>query len=627
MTSANTSNVVPFKHAFVVGENTALDTSVGGLSQVRVTVDAPPDLFAVFTETLDVHPEPQPLVGDPSRTSPSTSGRAHALPIAQWATDTTPRDPDLVDVHVLITRESPAPHFAALDAITGPRLLLWTTSVGVWSLAFGPGRNEDWHQFEVVVPRLQIRYGQPLTPEACEAALLRAVQATATELNRNPHCFGRLANLLAWHDETQTPHPVLPPPTSPRETDPLDDHRDDPRALAHNVSAAESALPLIDPYTGIITGVSTQLGPAGYPRHFAYTEFTLIAPFEVPGLTAESTPGMVAKIGELRQGLDPTSPTAESALRALGRYCSSIHTQGEIWHAPRRALLEAGENVVDLSRFDFVLTRTLAMAQRDPETPIWWIKGDYEGLPVWVPRDTVFRTFERGCVHPHIELSGLGSSLHHDDAAEMALRNVICQDALAVWWTRGGVADQLPTPASIQDAWVTESGAPCSVDLTLLDLRNTYDLPTVLAIVEKDNYVGYGCASHRDYETACELAATEALLHHHLQSEQRARAVTEAQSAAMRERVSDTTLATYPASPGLDARASLQRNGWEYIIVDLTTDDARACGCHVVRAVVPGLAAPTPGAVPSSPMARILRAAAYLGWENNPLRPNYYELF
>lgn len=377
--------------------------------------------------------------------------------------------------------------------------------------------------------------------------------------------------------------------------------------------------PLVDPKTGIIRGVDLmKLGPSDPPVFLAHA-----APCDTAPLT-----GMRAA----NRGAACSVSVERAIVRACGesveRYCSAIYDPRELRLAPAAALARAGERLVRVDDLYPFGDETRAVpgfpyGQVHEDTPIRWARGRslLTDEPVWIPASCVYvpYLFDRA-VEPwsHMPIStGLAAGRSVQGCITKGIHEIIERDALMIGWLARLVAPRID-PATcrgraadvdrlLDGAAVT--GARWHLSLLTLDL----DVPVIgAALIDPGDppLTSFGIAADDDPVHALRLALEEAALTRTLVNRSpeildnpgqvhtnydtlRGHLLAHATSAELRERLRFMTDegdllpfdALFRERPPLTDR--LAARGLEPIWIDVTTEDVRDCGFHVVRTVIP----------------------------------------
>ena len=399
---------------------------------------------------------------------------------------------------------------------------------------------------------------------------------------------------------------------------------------------------LVSSRTGIVRVVS-RLGNLGD------TASAWLAELADPGVWSAVTMGNPTTAGAAWQ--DETRAIEAALGEAAERYCGTLIPSGLRTTTAKR-LRQAGERVV--SGDDLALHSPWQYEQ--PGFPFVSLNGDTEaawvpaeegqdGSRVFVPASVVYL----GDITNHYAVpatnypvgAGIAAGPTQEQAIEAAICEAVERHALATAWARGA-------PFSAVEIPPTMSAARHLAGVDAVEawaVPNTFNLPVLLVSVSdaKRDLIGFGCALRETPEAAIWKAFSEALLSlqsaqalddpthpiHELTATGRTplkphrpdrqyrreyatdwRDVTDIAchvqlllDPAVRQAVMDRLAASGgptglpDASPGA-LRQRLARQGWQILVVDVTSADIRMAALHVVRVIVPALRATAPAAFP-----------------------------
>ncbi len=376
---------------------------------------------------------------------------------------------------------------------------------------------------------------------------------------------------------------------------------------------------LVDAKTGIIRSVNLMLlGDADPPVFMAHAD-----PCDTLPLT-----GMRAA----NRGAACSMTVERAVVRACGesveRYCSAIYDPRELRLASPGELARAGERHVDVHTI-YPYTDAQYEAPGFPfqrvrdDTRIRWVEGASltTGEPVWLPASCVYvpYLFDRA-VEPwtHMPIStGLAAGRSREQCITKGIYEIIERDALMIGWYARRSPPRLDPErcrglAPDVDALLASAahtGGQWYLSCLTLDL----EVPVIgAALIDpgRPPLTSFGIAADPDPVHALRLALEEAALTRTLVNRSpellgsadyvherfdtlRDHFLAHASSPRLRDRLrfltDDGPLIEFESlqvrRPPVDAL--LHRGGLEAFWIDVTTPDARACGFHVVRTIIP----------------------------------------
>jgi ribosomal protein S12 methylthiotransferase accessory factor len=356
-----------------------------------------------------------------------------------------------------------------------------------------------------------------------------------------------------------------------------------------------------------------------------------------------------AALGGAAADLDPEVAWMKALAEAFERYCCFALNDDDVVTA---TALELGSSALDLDSIPRMSTREYALANcpfvpADPKKPIRWVKGYSltHAVPKYVP--VVMTHLNCGATANEkfwSEIStGVAAHTDFSTALVSALCEVIERDAIALTWLA-----RLPLPRieidEVEDAELAINLSVLRnsrVEQVFFDATTDLGVPTVYAIQMVDSNPEFsqlvGCSTSASYARSCAKTIREGVPaltvlqakyklsdlpsdvsdFKHLEDGAVYMGHPAQRNAFDFLLKSDRTVALSALSTDLPGDAPgqarniidrLRRANMEAILVDLSTEEARAAGMWVLRVVVPQL-------VPMSP----IYAGRYLG------HPRLYE--
>lgn len=320
----------------------------------------------------------------------------------------------------------------------------------------------------------------------------------------------------------------------------------------------------------------------------------------------------------------------------------------------------------------------------DDEEVSWtWMRDLATGQEVAVPAFAVYINWygdlgRHEIPHQYMSYPGISAGATLQSAIVSGLEEIVERDATMVWWLSNVTIPRLRVPEPLGEYW---EGRPRELGQrpSLISIPNEFAIPVVGGILynEREDLLNVGFAARPTAREAALKAWAEALtlqdgsrdllipdgLWHKDQAEgpfpmenfkawRSDRRYTDDYRADCRD-VNDLMcqqqyhldpvgqrrvahmlngpetmdINEVPSLPdrSLDTyRERIESAGYRILVADLTTPDARTCGIHVVRTIVPGLVPNTPAAFPPLGNGRVLDEAVRLGLR--PARASLDEL-
>jgi ribosomal protein S12 methylthiotransferase accessory factor len=380
---------------------------------------------------------------------------------------------------------------------------------------------------------------------------------------------------------------------------------------------------LVDPVSGIISGVWEQPRHAGYADLFQYAAMTC-------DTGAFGGPDNFRHVGGA--SLDRGAAWIKAVGEGIERYCSAIYDPEDFLLAPRRI---APFDTVDpallaLYPDDLTADPRFAFRRFDDSTPVRWCKAQsLQGESVHVPAGAVYVPwyFAGGSVEPPIFQpisTGLACHGSLDRARLGGLMEVVERDAFTLLWqTQSPLAeiahDGLPEDSLEIIRRIHATGARVRLGLVPTD----HGIPVCVATqtIDSDRMPAFSLAASASPDPADAVRkALEELVHTfrwmaRLQASNpdfdpgdAAEHVVDQETHLLfwsdrsRRHLADFLfqggriafadipgpISTDPSRQLANAVHRIEQTGYRPLFVTLTTDDVAAFGFHVVRALVPG---------------------------------------
>ena len=309
---------------------------------------------------------------------------------------------------------------------------------------------------------------------------------------------------------------------------------------------------------------------------------------------------------------------------------------------------------------------------------VQWVKGRSltRDRDAWLPASLTYMNWHVGVfagepIVNFLNFAGVQAGPTLEFALVSAIEEVVERDAMMTWWANHHALPALRLPKKLTELW---HGQPTDLGQRAwaIHLDNQFDIPVVAGVLENTSqgFLTIGFAARTDAHTATQkawaeaigfqqglrdmnrpddecivrevLASRDELLQPYREDRRYLDGVGDAFHAvtsptrqmqvqldprarrmvapwvdvdATRDieelpRLPDRTLVTY--------RDRVERHGFEIFYVELTSPDVAACGLHVARVLIPGLAPNFPAAFPPWGRQRVQHHAAQLGWTTTP---------
>lgn len=408
---------------------------------------------------------------------------------------------------------------------------------------------------------------------------------------------------------------------------------------------------IVDARTGIVRSLRAADVPPSFPPQFDLVTATLSD-------TTRFAPWAADPAGAGHGFADPDAVLGAAVGEAVERYCGNA-VPDDLPTGTARDLRAAGHDVVDLDSLALYSAAqhadpTFPAARLHDDLVVEWARardartGEGVLVPaslVWPAHVTARADRTDGAPTNTVVQAGLAAGPTRDRALAAGLREVVERDAMTLSWYGERGVRHIDTPR-----WLTEfsRGPRGDLETRYLHLHQEFGLP-VLACLVRDRSTGYlslGTGAADDPVDAALKSFSEALQLQlvlrdhddpttalaqagdapgsplapwradrgyadsyrrdrrdvvdyacHLQLHLDPRVQREFEDRLARLDRGSVALGEVRAD-GPGPAAALDRSGFRRLEVDLTTDDVRACGLHVVRVLVPGLYSNAPVGLP-----------------------------
>jgi ribosomal protein S12 methylthiotransferase accessory factor len=371
----------------------------------------------------------------------------------------------------------------------------------------------------------------------------------------------------------------------------------------------------VNPRTGLFRQMRTFRGEAGD------------APLHVVGVEAGDTRWLGAE-GQPSPAGGAGWTLAQAEAAALGeaceRYAAGFVDRARVRMACARDLPDAVRGWALFSEKQYAHP-AMHYQRWDEGRPLGWVEACSlaDGRGGWVPAQFVwipYRTASDEPVLAPMTTTGLGAGASHDEAVLAGLHEVVERDAFTLAWLQRAVPPEVdPATETPRIRALRRHGR-----FRLFDLTHDVGLPTYLCMLEKPSAVGtvvaVGTATRGSGAAAAEKAVLEAFQSfpyirelvraepgwtaepgfanlrdfrdhcrlYTVQPEHRPGIAHLLDGAAEKVPLRGTLSAGGVRDQAAFAVERLRRCGLEAWVVDITTEDVRDAGVHVVRVLVPG---------------------------------------